>query len=283
MQNRLAISLKKTGYRSIRTRSDDFCMSSEPVSGAVGEESDSAQAFARQGYAVIRSFMSPSEVEECLQNVGRYIAEVVPNLSPEEVFYEDRENPATLKQLQSMHLNDEWFENFFRGRVHQCAREFLGGEVVGKNMQFFNKPPGASRPTPAHQDGFYFKLDPPLALTMWLALDPADEENGCVRYVEGSHLKGMRSHTLTNTLGFSQGISDFGSEDDKANEVALAAASGDLLVHDSMTIHRAEGNRAVGRQRRALGFIFYSVEAKEDSGAREKYRRQLSGQQKGRI
>ena len=282
MQNRLAISLKKTGYRSIRTRSDDICMSSEPVSGPVGK-SDPGQAFARQGYAVMRSFLSPSEVEECLQNVERYISEVVPDLSPEEAFYEQRENPATLKQLQSMHFHDEWFGNFFRGRVSQLASQLLGSEVIGRNMQFFNKPAGIGKPTPAHQDGFYFKLDPPLALTMWLALDPADEENGCVRYVKASHLQGMRPHALTNTLGFSQGISDFGSDDDKANEVAIAVAPGDLLVHDSMTIHRAEGNRAAGRQRRALGFIFYGVDAREDSAAREKYRRQLSGQQKGKI
>jgi phytanoyl-CoA hydroxylase len=258
-------------------------MNNDPVSGPFCEERNPGDAFAEKGYAVLPSFLSPGEIEECLQNVERYIAEVVPGLGAEEVFYEERENPATLKQLQSMHRHDRWFGDFFRGRVRELAGQLLQSEVIARNMQFFNKPPGSGRPTPPHQDGFYFKLDPPLALTMWLALDHADAENGCVRYVEGSHLKGMRPHALTDTLGFSQGISDFGSEDDQANEVALAAAPGDLLVHDAMTIHRADGNASTGRQRRALGFIFYSVRAKEDTSKRDEYRRQLSGQQEGRI
>ena len=258
-------------------------MNNDSSSGPVCEDRNPGEAFAEKGYAVFPSFLSLCEVEDTLQNVERYIAEVVPGLSAKEVFYEEQGKPETLKQLQSMHLHDQWFGDFFRGRVRELAGQLLGSEVIAKNMQFFNKPPGSGRPTPPHQDGFYFKLNPPLALTMWLALDHADAVNGCVRYVKGSHLKGMRSHVLTDTLGFSQGISDFGSKDDQANEVALAAAPGDLLVHDSMTIHRADGNSSTVRHRRALGFIFYSVRAKEDTSKRDEYRRQLSGQQEGRI
>jgi phytanoyl-CoA hydroxylase len=34
-------------------------------------------------------------------------------------------------------------------------------------------------------------LDPCEALTMWLVLEKVDEENGCVRYVRGSHKHGI--------------------------------------------------------------------------------------------
>ncbi|MCP4846448.1 MAG: phytanoyl-CoA dioxygenase family protein [Verrucomicrobiaceae bacterium] len=257
--------------------------SGDLVSGAIRGEADPGEAFARDGYVLMPAFFSADEVGECLKNLERYITEVVPGLGSEEVFYEERENPETLKQLQSMHLHDEWFGNFFQGRVSQLACQLLGSEVIGRNMQFFNKPAGIGKPTPAHQDGFYFKLNPPLALTMWLALDPADEENGCVRYVKASHLKGMRPHALTNTLGFSQGVSDFGKRDDEVNEVTITALPGDLLAHHALTVHRAEGNRSPVRERRALGFIFYSVDAVEDPEGRDKYRRQLATQQEGKI
>ncbi|MEC8389905.1 MAG: phytanoyl-CoA dioxygenase family protein [Planctomycetota bacterium] len=36
----------------------------------------------------------------------------------------------------------------------------------------------------------------------------------------------------------------------------LPAQPGDLLVHDAMTIHRADANRSTNRTRRALGFIY---------------------------
>jgi hypothetical protein len=34
-------------------------------------------------------------------------------------------------------------------------------------MQFFNKPPGKSKDTPAHQDGFYFMITPQSACSKW--------------------------------------------------------------------------------------------------------------------
>ena len=118
---------------------------------------------------------------------------------------------------------------------------------------------------------------------MWLALDEVNEENGCIRYVSGSHRDGLRPHGPTGTLGFSQGVTDFGRPEDLSREEVVHAAPGDLLVHDSMTIHRAEGNTSASRNRRALGFIFYSEDAQEDERAKEDYRREAQRQQEGKI
>ena len=121
-------------------------------------------------------------------------------------------------------------------------------------------------------------LEPCRALTMWLALDEVDEENGCVRYVRGSHQEGLRPHSRTQTLGFSQGISDFGNEQDKASEVICRAQPGDLLAHQAMTIHWAGANNSPTRSRRALGFIFYGVNAREDAAAHKAYQLKLDSE-----
>lgn len=110
---------------------------------------------------------------------------------------------------------------------------------------------------------------------MWLALETVDEENGCVRYVRGSHRNGMRPHAPTRTLGFSQGIADFGTAEDRTNEVCFPAKAGDLLAHHALTIHRADANQSENRSRQALGFIYYAAQAQEDRSAREAYQRQL--------
>ena len=81
----------------------------------------------------------------------------------------------------------------------------------------------------------------------------------------------IRSHGRTDTLGFSQGITDYGTDNDLANEVALAAKPGDLLVH------RADGNQSESRNRRAVGFIYYSHRAKIDTKAHAAYQKKLSG------
>ena len=53
------------------------------------------------------------------------------------------------------------------------------------------------------------------------------------------------------------------------------AGAGDLLVHHALTIHRAAGNHSPTRTRRALGFIYYSSTAQEDTVAKEAYLRKL--------
>lgn len=247
------------------------------------DSADRRACFERDGFVAVPGFLSAREVAECIAQLDRYIAKVVPGLPPEQVFYEKKDDPSTLKQLQRMHENDPWFAELCHGAPRRLAEELLNSEVIAKNMQYFNKPPGVGQPTPAHQDGYYFKLNPPDALTMWMALEEVDEENGCVRYVRGSHLHGMRPHGLTGTLGFSQGLTDFGTGDDLAREVAMPAAPGDLLAHHAITIHRADGNSSPTRTRRALGFIFYSVNAREDEAAIAAYRNQVAAQQSGKI
>jgi phytanoyl-CoA hydroxylase len=142
-------------------------------------------------------------------------------------------------------------------------------------MQYFNKPPRIGQPTPAHQDGYYFMLEPNEAVTMWLALEPVDEENGCVRYVRGSHKHGLRPHGRTQVLGFSQGMTDFGTADDLRNEVFFPCQPGDLLVHHALTIHRADGNPSEHRTRKALGFIYYARHAQEDVVKKQAYQESL--------
>ena len=233
------------------------------------------ERFEHDGFVATPGFLNPGEAQSFLQKLDRFIAEVVPGLPPEHVFYEDRKDLSTLKQLQKIHEHDAWFSDFMNEKPRELAEELLGSAVIPQNMQYFNKPPGVGQPTPPHQDGFYFKLDPPEALTMWLALEEIDEENGCVRYIRGSHLRGMRPHGPTGTLGFSQGMTDFGSEADQANEEIMPASPGDLFAHHALTIHRADKNASETRTRRAIGFIFYSVNAKEDHAAREAYRVEL--------
>ena len=236
-----------------------------------------------QGFVVGRQFLSPAEVSELLGHVQRYIREQIPVMPPEQVFYEDRQRPESLKQIQQMWQYDDYFHALVtEGKFRQVAERCLDGPVIAKNLQYFNKSPGVNQPTPAHQDAFYFMLSPPVALTMWLALDEVDEENGCVRYIPGSHLQPLRSHQRTGTLGFSQGIDDYPLPGESECEVPLRASPGDLLVHDSLTIHRADGNRSANRTRRALGMIYYSERANEDTVRQAEYQRRLASDMKAR-
>ena len=219
--------------------------------------------FENDGFVALPSFLDSVQVAELNEQVTRFIEQVVPSMPREHVFYEDMNEPTSLKQLQQMFAYDSYFyQMMFGGKFEALASILLESDVRGVNMQYFNKPAGIGQPTPPHQDGYYFMLEPNEAVTMWLALDDVDEENGCVRYVRGSHKNGLQEHGATGTLGFSKGLLDF-NDQHLAAEVPCPAKPGDLLVHHALTIHRAGENRSLSRSRRSLGLIYYSVNAIE--------------------
>ena len=241
------------------------------MTGSFGEQD--LKRFHDDGYVAFPGFLTTPQLADLQDNVDRFIRDVISKMPPEEVFYEDKVRPETLKQIQRMFEHDDYFHDLmFDSRFEQLAADLLQHDVRGVNMQYFNKPPMIGQATPAHQDGWYFMLEPNEAVTMWLALDDVDEENGCVRYIRGSHRHGLRPHGRTQTLGFSQGLLDFGTEDDVQHEAAFPASPGDLLVHHALTVHRADGNRSPTRSRRALGFIYYSTAAQESPEKQQRHR-----------
>jgi phytanoyl-CoA hydroxylase len=229
-------------------------------------------SFERDGFVVIRRFLQDEPLTELQDNLDRYVREVVPTLPDADAFYDDKSRPETLKQMQRIEMNDAFFENYVSNPIWTTTAEALLGESVPRptGFEWFNKPPGTNHATPPHQDNFYFCLKPPQVLTMWLALDDVDEENGCLRYIAGSHKLGLRPHNRTKTLGFSQGISDYG-EADYAAEIPISAEPGDVLIHLGNTIHRADANRSLIRHRRSFGIVMQAASCQRDDEAFEKY------------
>lgn len=233
-------------------------------------------SFDRDGFISLPGFLSETEMQELNTNIDRFIPEKLPQMSTGHYFYEDKNDKTTLKQMQDLEKYDPYFKSLaINSRFESIARVLLDEDVVCKTVEYFNKPPKIGKATPPHQDGYYFMLKPQQAVTMWLALETVTEETGCVKYIRGSHLKGMRPHGRTSTLGFSQGIVDFGTEEDVKAEIAFPANPGDLLVHHSLTIHRAGANTTADRSRKAIGLIYWGESAKEDKEAKEKYMQQL--------
>ncbi|MDP6503965.1 MAG: phytanoyl-CoA dioxygenase family protein, partial [Planctomycetota bacterium] len=177
------------------------------------------------------------------------------------------------------HMGVDPFFNAYpkRARWIELAEALVGEEVDASEPEWFNKPPNTEHPTPPHQDNFYFCLKPPNVLTLWLALDPVDEENGCLRYIRGSHAGGIRLHGPTQVLGFSQSVSDYGPEEE-ASEEPMLLEPGDLVIHHGETIHRADPNRSATRHRRAFGTVYRGKSCRRDEAAFQRYKDALDKQ-----
>jgi phytanoyl-CoA hydroxylase len=234
-------------------------------------------AYDCDGFAVVRSFLSAPELAELTHELDRYIRAVVPTIPDTAAFYLDRSRPETLKQLQHM-TGDPYFAGY---SAHPAwlglARALVGEDVTCLGPEWFNKPPASDSPTPPHQDNYYFNLTPPNVVTVWLALDPVNDANGCLRYVAGSHRHGVRPHGRSEVLGFSQGITDYGAND-RASEVAIHLQPGDAVAHHGNTIHRAEPNRSPTRHRRAFAMVFRGTSCQRDEAAFARYQAAVKAQ-----
>lgn len=239
--------------------------------------SEYKSAFDRQGFVIVPAFLDKTDLRHLTDELDRYISQVVPGLPETHAFFHDRARPETLKQMQHMQ-GDEFFAGYTKNSTWESlAQTLVGEEAHCETPEWFNKPPNVDHPTPPHQDNYYFNLKPPNVVTIWLALDRVDAENGCLRYLPGSHLKGFRPHARSNVLGFSQGIIDY-SDADRSAEIEIHLQPGDAVAHHGMTAHRAEPNRTSTRNRRSFAMVYKGVSCQKDLEGFARYEEDLKRQ-----
>ena len=240
--------------------------------------------FRRDGFCVFPQYFMPSRLAEVEANLQRYVREVVPALNTPGAMYEDVGEPNSLFRLEKLEQNDAFFRNLESDPAFaELAGKLLDDAAVPHGTHMFAKAPLIGAGTPPHQDGYYFKLEPNNALTFWLAIDRADDENGCVRYVAGSHQDGLRPHAKSQSFGFSLGITDFGAADSDL-ERAVILDPGDMIAHHSLTIHRTDDN-TTQRLRRAMGIVFFGATSTVNKEATRQHAREVKAEWKsaGRL
>lgn len=135
----------------------------------------------------------------------------------------------------------------------------LGSDIMLVNTtRFFCRyGPDTTKHTAWHQDVTYLGLEPPEIVTAWYAIDDVDHENGCLRFVSGSHAQGIREHRESTTLG---NILNKNQEveltiTDRVRVVSAPLHAGEACVFPGTMLHSA-GNNMTPRRRAALACRF---------------------------
>jgi len=133
------------------------------------------------------------------------------------------------------------------------ASQLLGGAVRFWHDQLFCKPPRRGGVVAWHQDYSYWTRTAPIAhLTCWIALDDVAEENGCLRYVPGSH----RWHLLpvTGLAGEMNAIETVLTPEQRAEfrPVAVPLKRGEATFHHPLMVHGSSENRSARPRRGAV-------------------------------
>lgn len=155
--------------------------------------------------------------------------------------------------LQARHFDEEFIWNLATDkRVLDVMQALMGEDVMLLSTHFFCKyaDPESKAFVAWHQDITYWGLEPPIAHTAWIAIDDADVENGCMRFIPKSHKNGIATHDKSkregNLLSINQEIPDELVDDRSAVDVILKA--GQMSVHDGQLFHASNPNRSTRRR-----------------------------------
>ena len=133
-------------------------------------------------------------------------------------------------------------------RIVAYVRDLLGPNVVGWGSHFFCKMPRDGKSVAWHQDSSYWPLSPSKAVTVWLAVDDADVENACMRFIAGSQHFGKLTYrpsdssehnVLNQTI---ENVEQFGSFVDDC------LRAGEISIHSDLLLHGSEANTSDRRR-----------------------------------
>ncbi len=216
-----------------------------------------------QGYVLIEEFLSPAELEELIGGIERVVAEKAAGRSEDHdgFNYERRRSveegmsegqvvaPGLLRKIQEVVRHVPEVARFSESdKLLDLVEDLIGPDIYYHSSKVMFKPARHGGAKPWHQDFAYWATTQPEQVTVWIALDDATPENGCMQLIPASHKWGPIKHYRSEL--------QVDLKDLPACQVRTAPMkAGALLAFNVLTFHHSPPNRSE-RGRRALIFDF---------------------------
>ena len=196
-------------------------------------------SFSKDGYLVIRSLLDAEETELTLQAARQ---DEALRINAMEVI--DTKGRITNLSLWN-HPGDDIYGAICRcRRVVDAMEQLLDDEVYHYHSKLSAKEPKVGGAWEWHQDyGYWYQngcLFPDLA-SVFIALDPATRENGCLQLLKGSHRMGRIEH---GRFGSQTGADPERVEAamQRLEHVYCEMAPGDAVFFHGNTLHSSDAN-----------------------------------------
>ncbi len=164
--------------------------------------------------------------------------------------------------ISSAHLHHgDAYDLLTDPRIAAHVRDLIGEDVVGWGCHYFCKMPHDGKRVAWHQDATYWPLTPSKTVTVWLAIDDADEENACMRFVPGSHLRGPVAFDLKDDDQSTVLNQEVGSIDGFDEPVDNVLSAGEISLHSDLLLHGSEANES-DRRRCGLTLRYCAAEVR---------------------
>ncbi len=205
------------------------------------------QSYREEGFLVIDGFLSADELAVWRQATDEAVAERLaaqPPGSPDDyyaqVFTQCLKLAETHAGMQAI-MHDP--------RLGRVAGELAGvdGIRIWHDQALFKPPFG--NPTAWHLDNPYWSFSSQNSLSLWVALDDATQDNGCLYYLPGT----QKTATHANA-GIGRNQADLFKSYPQWREISAMGcpcAAGSAVFHNGLTAHGAGANMT-NKPRRAM-------------------------------
>lgn len=199
--------------------------------------------------------------EEQIEQLNKELVAVMdPNHPNHDLLYEYFSNESEDPDRVIFHSLGHWrmtpgfHDVLFNPAFVMAACQLLGEETVRFwHDQLFCKPAKHGAVVAWHQDYSYWTRTIPMKhLTVWVGLDDASKENGCLQYIPGSHRWGLLDKpSLTGAM---EGLKSFINEEQAEmlkNPTPIEMKKGYAAFHHPLLVHGSFENNSE-RPRRAF-------------------------------
>jgi len=214
-----------------------------------------AAAYAKDGYYFPYDVIGEAEAAEILADLQAAEAELDA----------DRTRLTMLRGYPARLLPS--FDRLIRHpRLIEAVSQIIGPNLLVWGSGLFIKEPNSKSFVSWHQDLNYWGLNGENEVTAWVALTPATVENGCMRFVPGSHQQDLVPHVDSfapdNLLSRGQEIA---VQVDEAAAVNVLLRPGQASLHHGHMFH-ASGPNNTGGRRVAAAIRYLATSMQQKSG-----------------
>ncbi|MEK3912707.1 phytanoyl-CoA dioxygenase family protein [Paenibacillus sp. FSL H7-0331] len=212
--------------------------------------------FWKQGYMVVDNVFNQEEVNTSLEAIMDIIMERVkgPQLQfvkPRDQLKNDFEKELAIRKIERFVEHDPRLHHlaYHEGMMQLLSSLFTDTPKLVQ-QQGILKPPHGGAEKPWHQDMAYGNLtyEKPV-IGVWIALDPAGADNGCMHVIPRSHMEGPVPHYAVRDWQ----VCDTSVRVEQ--DVIVPLAPGGVLIFHGMTLHGTPPNFSEKR-RRSLQFHY---------------------------
>lgn len=208
------------------------------------------RAFEEDGYLAVDALTTQEEVAELRESYDRIFAQQAGREEGRQFDLagtdEDGKEAALPQILNPAEYAPELNESQLLQNVQQIARQLLGEEATAAFAHAIFKPARTGAPTPWHQDAAYW--NPAMRhrnISVWVPLQEATLENGCMQFVPGSHRQDVVRHRSINNDPRIHGLELHPDEMHRVeNPVACPLPPGGATFHGGYMMHYTAPNRS---------------------------------------